>query len=67
MFRCSMRTLKRCLNQVFRPEAILPKSMRKKLGIGNCLICQPSDDNKYCAYYRPIRVYFLDVKEKKES
>lgn len=47
-----------CLNQFIRPTIYIPME-----GVGDCRICQPSKDNKYCKHYYPIPVRTFYVKD----
>ena len=50
-----------CLHQVFRPEK---SYMPLKDGYGDCSACEyDPENNKNCKGYKPIAVYFFNVKE----
>jgi len=37
--------------------------MVRGIGIGDCSICIPDKNNKYCKNYIPINITIIDIKE----
>jgi hypothetical protein len=38
-------------------------------GVGNCSLCIPDENNKFCKYYNPISLYTVDswIEEEEEE
>lgn len=51
-----------CLRHFFRPDQPL---MVK--GAGNCVICKPDRNNKFCSMYHKIKVNILEVEVKEQE
>ena len=50
--------MKMCLHQFVRPTIHIPIE-----GVGNCMKCTPSEDNKNCKRYCPINLMTVEVKD----
>lgn len=54
-----------CLNQLHRSKIRLYNELRPA-GCGDCSICTPSEDNKNCSHYIPVKLIILEVVERKK-
>ena len=46
-------TVRKCINQLYRPKMEVPKEIRPK-GCGNCFRCRTHKDNLDCSCYWPV-------------
>ena len=51
--------MKRCLHQIVRPSR---RNLSKQDGVGECLDCQPDENNKYCKCYTPVCFTIVEIK-----
>jgi len=55
----------KCIHQLFRSKTKLPYYLRPQ-GCGDCTICMPSEDNKNCKCYAPVKLAIFYIKEEKK-
>lgn len=51
--------MNRCLHQIVRPSR---RNLSKQDGVGECLDCQPDENNKYCKCYTPVCFTIVEIK-----
>lgn len=56
--------MKKCLHQIFRTSRRNPS---KQDGVGECLDCEPDENNKYCNRYTPVSFSIFEVKKNEED
>ena len=57
-----MKTIERCLHQVYPSKVKIPKDLRSN---GDCFECEYNEENKNCKSYYPIKIKIYDVKKQK--